>query len=237
MKKGTASMDTAITIKTIIAMASCIAMNALANSRQSAGNVQADPAVDLLKEARRINASAKADGLSLESERRILSDFEKLTYATLPVSMMRHEVDFSARLECLREIAGFGIVKSETNLLATAQAAIMKLDAMSTQSMEKDLKEARDILIRLCHTQKEIDEFESFVPDGKHMRGALLVHPAYAHWVSAIASEYDARERYNNKLSDYKSKAVSVVANSLTNAAPAAVAPPKENSSTISTLH
>lgn len=202
-------MDTAITIKTIITIVSCIALTPRANCWQSENDVRADPAHGLLADSRRINESAKADDADLECEQRILRGFEKLTYATLPVSKMQHEVDFSARLECLREICKFRSVKVETNLITTVLTSIMQLEPISTQSREMDLKNARDILLRLCHTQKEIDDFEAFVPDGKHMRGALLVHPAYTHLFSEITAEYDARQRYNDGLQEYKNKAMS----------------------------
>ena len=144
-------------------------------------------------------------------ERNLVEQFVALPYARLPASRADRAVDFSARIKCVEGIATLGVMRGDTNLLLSVCKHISELKPLPTDGREDDLSNARKLLLRLCHTQEEIDAFNNFKPDGKTMRGALLIHPEFCNLFDDIRNEYDARERYNAEVEAYKRKSLEIL--------------------------
>lgn len=197
-------MDMQITTRVVLAVAAAIVYPALAGNPGSAGTRLSDPCTNLLQRICQVNASAEKDAIA--QEKAIVREFVELRYARLPVSLMPHEVDFAVRYQCFTGITEFAVVKTGVCNLREIAETVYALKPLDVKTRAEDLAIARSLLLRLCHTAEEINEFNNFKPDGKHMRGALLVDSAYEGWFSDIRTEYDARARYNDALDEYKRK-------------------------------
>lgn len=210
MKKGTVSMAITTTIRL------CIAFCAAATCR--AGTLTINDVDGMMAS---VGASEdKSHGLlrmvdirpdNPDVERHIVDIFISLPYAKLPISKADRAVDFSARIKCVEYIAKFGVMSADTNVLASVCRRLEELRQLPTQSRLDDLATARKLLLHLCYTQDEINGAEEFNPDGKRMRGALLIHPEFCSVFEDIRHEYDARERYNKDLETYRRKALVIL--------------------------
>lgn len=200
-------MDIGTTIRVALVFASSAAIVAYGDA--------ADPCNVLLREMGAVNAGDEDLQNKLDVERSCVERFMALPYARLPVSLMETPVDFNTRIRCIEEIAKFDLLREDTNVLASISTHIEGLKPLPTDRQLDDAKAARTILLHLCYTQEQVDEFNNFKPDGKTMRGALLTHPAYGDLFAAIDREYAFRRLYNARLERYKREALKTIRDSV----------------------
>ena len=147
----------------------------------------------------------------VDAESRIVDEFLALPFGKLPASRMPCAIDFGTRLKCLERIVHFEIAKGDDSIIASIASRMDGLVRLPTDRRLEDMAAARNLLLHLCYTAEEVEEYGKFKPDGKTMRGALLTHPDFDVVFAQIRNEYDARERYNRELEKFKKKAAELL--------------------------
>ncbi len=212
--KGTVSM--AISTTTKLFFAACVSTVAVVSIVKFAGaqDVAAKPSgTDFLlaDECSELLREIEASNGDAESGRRIAARFMSLPYARLPVSKMDRPVDFSCRKRCLEKIVSFRGLKEDETIHLSLIACLEGLRPLPMSHRLDDMKSARELLLHLCYSDEDISASNNFKPDGKTMRGALLVHPSFTGLYDDIRREYDARERYNGEQEAYRTASIAAI--------------------------